>query len=44
MGNGIRLRLASSDDAQHVAEWSEDPEYLGEFSNTWHGVARSGSV
>ncbi len=35
IGNSIRLRLASIDDAQLVAEWYGDPEYLGEFSNTW---------
>lgn len=34
-GKNIALRLMTSDDAQLVAAWWSDPEYMGQFNNVW---------
>lgn len=35
IGKNIKLRPATVEDAQLLADWSSDPAYLGEFFNIW---------
>ncbi len=35
IGNNVSLRTATPDDAQLLADWWSDPDYLGEFFNVW---------
>lgn len=35
IGENVSLRPARPDDAQLLADWWSDPEYLGEFYNLW---------
>jgi ribosomal-protein-alanine N-acetyltransferase len=35
VGKNVRLQPWAMEDAQRVAEWLSDPEYLGEYYNIW---------
>lgn len=35
IGENVRLRLATIEDAPLVAAWYGDPDYVGPFDNTW---------